>query len=389
MLDAFRAALDERRDHDLHRRLDTVHGIDFVTNDTLGLSRHPMVVEGVRRRLAGGGSVGAPASRLLAGHTEAHAGLEARLAAWKGTEAALLLPSGWQANMALLGAVLGPGDRAISDALNHASLIDGLRASRCRKEIVAHRDVEAIVRALRSPRWTGRGSGRTVLVTESLYSMDGTIAPLDVYAELCAEVGASLVVDDAHATGLWGTRGSGLVEHFDVSEQVLAITSTGGKALGVGGAWIAGSQVLVDYLINVARPFIFSTAVPLVTVHALDAALDVVEAEPERRRRVHALADRLRDRLGMHGEGPIVPVLIGGAAEALAAAAALREQGFDIRAVRPPTVADGSSRLRVSIHADHDVATIDRLARALKPLTGARSSGATPVEEPAAVEVLA
>lgn len=370
-LDHLAATREALAREDLLRELAPGSGLDLVTNDYLGLARdagfRAAAAAAVTAAVAAGEPLTAPASRLLAGHTEHHRRVEDRLAAFKGTEAALLFPSGYQANVGLLTALLGPDDRAISDELNHAILIDGLRLSRCHKVIVPHGATAAVEDELRRP-WPGR----TVLVTESLFSMDGDVAPLDAWADLADRHGAGLIVDDAHATGLFGEeRGSGLVERFGIAERVLAVTSTGGKALGVAGAWVGGPRAVVEHLVQRCRAFVFSTAVPPLLLLALEVALDAVAAEPERRRRVLASAARLRHRLtalGLHvvaGEGPIVPVILGGNERALEVARRLRSQGFDVRAVRPPTVPEGTSRLRLSVHADHRWEDLERLATAL------------------------
>jgi 8-amino-7-oxononanoate synthase len=351
-------------------------GIDFCSNDYLGLSRDPLLRAAVAERLAAlppGAPLGAPASRLLRGNTPLHEALERRLAAFKGTEAALLFPSGYQANVGLLTALIAPGDRALSDALNHASLIDGLRLSGCRRVVFDHLDAAAVERELARPH----PGGRTWLVTESLFSMDGDVAPLDVYAALAARHGAELVVDDAHATGLFGAaRGSGLCEELGIERRAAAIVSTFGKAAGLAGACVAGSRVLVDFLLSRCRAFVFTTAPPPLLLLGLDAALDRMTAEPERRARALAQAERLRQRLAAHGvarpggAGPIVPVLLGDNGRALAAADRLAARGFDVRAIRPPTVPAGTARLRISVHADHTEADIDGLAAALADVLG-------------------
>src|SRR6202035_5264214 len=247
-------------------------------------------------------------------------------------------PSGYQANLGLLTALLSPADRALSDRQNHASLIDGLRLSGCARTIVPHLDAAAFARELGRPH----SGGRTFLVTESLFSMDGDVAPLDAYAELAERHGACLIVDDAHATGLFGAaRGSGLAERCGVERRALAVVSTLGKALGLAGAFVAGLRVVIDYLVNRCRPFVFTTAPPPLLLHAVEAALDILEAEPDRRLRVLLLAGRLRAGLrtmgveGVEGagEGPIVPVVLGDNERALSAAAELRRRGFDVRAV--------------------------------------------------------
>jgi len=365
-------------------------GIDFASNDYLGLAADP----GFRREILAGlaalppdATLTAPASRLLGGETAVHARLERRMAAFKGTEAALLFPSGYQANVGLLAALLGPGDRAISDAANHASLIDGLRLSGCERVIVPHLDLGVVERELARPPAPGRPAGRTVLVTESLFSMDGDVAPLDRYAELAGRHGAALMIDDAHATGLFGdARGSGLAERFGVERRALAIVSTFGKALGVAGAFVAGPRVLVDYLVNRCRTFLFTTAPPPLLLHAAEVALDRLAAEPGRRERALALAARLRGRLAEAGlggtmpaagkiSGPIVPVVLGGNERATAVAAEVSRRGFDVRAVRPPTVPDGRACLRISVHADRTETEIDALAAAVAEAVDRVDSG--------------
>lgn len=371
LLDDLAARLAAREQGGLVRRLALPAGRDVTSNDYLGFAADPALRERILARLdsePADAPVGAAAARLLRGTHPAHLALELRLAALTGQPAALLLPSGYQANLALLGALLGPADRALSDAANHASIIDGLRLSGCHKVIVPHLDVDALAAALATPH----PGGRTVVVTESHFSMDGDVAPLDRIAALCARHGAGLIVDEAHAIGLWGeARRGGLVEHFGIEDDVLAVVGTGGKALGLAGAWIAGPQVVIDTVVNFGRGFVFSTAVPPLTVAALDAALDHLAAHPERGPRVRAAAHGLRTVLSAAGldvrgaaDSPIVPVVLGDNERAMAVAARVRECGFDVRAVRPPTVPAGSARLRLSVHANHDQATLAALADA-------------------------
>ncbi len=344
---------------------------DFCSNDYLDLSRDPRLREFLIGRLqeeAGSRPVSAPSSRLLRGNTQHHRLLEERLARFKGTEAALIFPSGYQANLGLLSALMGPRDRVVSDRLNHASIIDGIRLSGARKIIHPHRDLEAMRTALSSPH----PRGRTFLITESLFSMDGDIAPLDQYADLAEEWGADLIVDDSHATGLFGARsGSGLTEHFGIEKRVAAIISGCGKGLGVAGAFVAGPRTVIEYLINTCRSFIFTTSTPPLLLYALEAALEIIRSDPERRERVLKLSRRLRRRLRAQGldtldsAGPIVPVILGDNRSALAVAHRLREQGLDVRALRPPTVPAGTARLRISVHANHTPEQLDRLCRVL------------------------
>ena len=351
------------------RCLDVPRGIDFCSNDYLGLARHPELRPRLAKRLSDPEiELTAPASRLLRGHTESHKRLEHRLAEFTGHEAALVFPSGYQANVGTLSALLRPEDRVLSDQQNHASLIDGMRLSGAQKVIVPHLDVDAFARELARPH----PGGQTYLVTESLFSMDGDIAPLDRYVELVERHNAALIVDDAHATGVYGqARSSGLVEQFGVEDRVLAVVTTFGKALGAAGACVSGSRVLIDYLINHARAFIFSTASLPLQGHVVHVALDLLTEEPWRREQLHRRADRLRQRLRAGGldclasQGPIVPVVLGVNERALDVAARVCARGFDVRAIRPPTVAPGTSRLRISAHADHTEAEIDAVSDAV------------------------
>jgi 8-amino-7-oxononanoate synthase len=371
LADELRRRLGDLEAAGLYRQLLPPAGLDFASNDYLGLGRDPALRRDLLARLAAlppETPLFAPASRLLAGTLRAHLALEARLARFKGTAAALLFPSGYQANVGLLSALLGPGDRAISDAANHASLIDGLRLSGCARRLVPHLDLAAIERELATPH----PGGRTFLVTESLFSMDGDVAPLDRYADLAERHGASLIVDDAHATGLYGEeRGSGLTESFSVENRVAAVVSTLGKACGASGAFVAGSRELIDFLVNRCRSFLFTTASSPLLVYTVEVALDRMAAEPERRGRVQVLAERLRSRLRAAGfdclasQGPLVPVVLGDNRRAVEVARELGDRGFDVRAARPPTVAPGTARLRISVHADRTEAEIDALAAAL------------------------
>lgn len=363
---ALKDGLARLAEENLARTLEPGSGVDFTSNDYLGLSAAPVFRQRISR-LIENQPLSAPASRLLRGTHQAHLDLEKKLAAFKGTEAALIFPTGYQANIGLLSALMGPDDRVFSDELNHASIIDGLRLSGAQKCIYGHLDRAELQEELSRPH----PGGRTFIVTESYFSMDGDIAPLGHYAELAAKYSASLLVDDAHATGIFGPkRGSGLAEEFAVEGRCSAIVSTFGKALGSFGAFVGGSRVLIDWLINRSRPFIFSTATPPLLLELMEAGVDLC-GDPAPRTRLHSLAKRLRDTLSEGGldcsssRGPIVPVVIGANEAALAAARKLREEGLDVRAVRPPTVAPGSARLRISVHADHSEGDLDRLAAGL------------------------
>lgn len=343
------------------------------SNNYLGLAAHPALAEGGMAAIREAGC-SATGSRLLSGNLALHERLEQRLAAFKGSEAALLFNSGYTANLGTLTALAGKGDLIVSDRLNHASLIDGCRASGAEVAIAPHRDVEAVVRLL-----DRQGFRRRFLVTDGVFSMDGAIAPLPELMPLCLRFEATLVLDEAHATGVMGRTGRGTLEHFGLVEEAVqgeanrpsaqlpGIIQIGtlGKALGGFGAFVAASRPVCDWLLNRARPFVFSTALPPAVLGAALAALDVLDAEPERRERLHSNAQRLRSGLRdlgyrvPEGETPIVPVLVGEPDAALALAQALREEGVLAMAVRPPSVPEGTSRLRVTAMATHTAADLE------------------------------
>jgi len=359
--DRFSAILTELRTAGLLRQMRLPGGIDLVSNDYLGLARHPYLVEAMRTALvdlpAGSGG-----SRLLRGHHGIFERIEERLAAFSGAEAALLFGSGYAANIGLLQAVVSPDDLILSDARNHASLIDGARLTKANTVVYPHHDLHALASALAQPR-----RGRAIVITESVFSMDGDLTPLRDVAEVAERLGAVLIVDEAHATGLYGSRGSGCVEELGLRGQVLATIHTGGKSLGSGGAWVAGSRALCDVLVNRARSFIFSTAPLPLLAAALDAGLDMVEREPLRRREVHRKSALLRRALmeqHVHagGESPIVPIIAGSNEAAVALQSSLMAAGFDVRAIRPPSVAAGTARLRVTVRYPVDDGDLHRFA---------------------------
>jgi 8-amino-7-oxononanoate synthase len=372
-VDARMRSLDE---NGLRRTLRQPAGIDLSSNDYLGFAHHPRIKAAMAAAVEreGAGSTG---SRLLRGERDSFAALERRFAQFKGTERALYFSSGYLANIAVMTTFAEAGDVIISDAHNHASLIDGMRLSSARREIVPHNDVGAVRSALdRAGSASAKASsdkeaGEYFVVVESLFSMDGDEAPLADYAELCAERAAHLIVDEAHAVGIYGSRGSGLIDEHGVAEQVFLSISTAGKALGVAGAFVAGPAWAIEYLIQRARPFIFSTAAPPSLASAIYASLTLVEQEPERRERVRELAARLRSRLTEAGVpiGPgtshIVPVLIGDNDAAVAVADILQRDGFDVRAIRPPTVPPGTARLRVSVNANLTEGAIEQFVVSL------------------------
>jgi 8-amino-7-oxononanoate synthase len=356
----------------LRRSLRPPSGIDLSSNDYLNLAADPRVASRFAEaaRVDGCGSTG---SRLLRGDREAFAAIERRFAAFKQTERALYFSSGYLANLAVLTALTERGDVVFSDEHNHASLIDGLRLSRATVVIFPHNDVGTLTELIA----TRTGSAAvTAIVVESLYSMDGDRAPLRQLAQLCAATGSTLIVDEAHAVGAAGPRGSGLIEEHSLDPNDCVSVNTAGKALGAAGAFVAGPGWAIDYLIQRARPFIFSTAAPPAIAAAIDASLDIVAAEPERRDALKARARRLRRRLHAAGiaaaddDSHIVPIMIGDNRRAVAVAASLQADGFDVRAIRPPTVPPGTARLRVSVNAGLSEAAldafVDRLAITLR-----------------------
>lgn len=341
-------------------------GIDLSSNDYLGLANHRFIKERMAEAVLNGGC-GSTASRLLRGHRAGFASIENRFAEFKGTEAALYFGSGYAANLGMLTTFLEPEDVVFSDEMNHASLIDGLRLARARRVIFPHCDVKAVAKLL-----TENGSnGQRFLVTESLFSMDGDRAPLAEYAEICRSTNCALLVDEAHAVGIYGARGSGLIEEAGIDSEVFLSINTAGKALGVCGAFAAGPGWAIEYLIQRARTFIFSTAPPPALTAALEAALTAISDEPDRRHRLAELTDHLHKILVEKGICPpgshsqIIPVIIGDNDRAVSVAASLQEQGFDVRAIRPPTVPEGTARLRISVNANLDPDTLSRFAEVL------------------------
>jgi 8-amino-7-oxononanoate synthase len=342
-------------------------------NNYLGLAKHPALRAAATEAIARYGC-GTGSSRLIAGHFDLHATVERALAAVKGTEAALLFASGYQANLATVSALVGPGDHVYSDALNHASIIDGCRLSRATVHVYPHRDVPALeVQLAASPP-----AGRRLIVTDSVFSMDGDRAPLAALVTLAEHYHSWLMIDEAHATGVMGNHGGGLADAEGLAGRVTVQMGTLGKALGSAGAYVAGSQALVDVLVNRARGFVFSTGLPPASVAAAGAALELVRSEPERRDALAANAAFLRDglrALGLDARGDthIVPVMVGDNARAVALADALRVRGVLAHAIRPPTVPPGTARLRVTPMATH---TRPQLERALAAFAdAARATG--------------
>jgi 8-amino-7-oxononanoate synthase len=354
------------RDDGLERVLRPPAGIDLSSNDYLGLARHPHLMRAMADAVARDG-VGSSGSRLLRGEREAFSNVERRFASFKQTERSLYFSSGYLANLAVLTTLPERGDVIYSDERNHASLIDGVRLSAANRVILPHNDPAALARALA----VHPASGQAFVVIESLFSMDGDVPALAEYAAICRAAGATLIVDEAHAVGIYGERGSGLIEAAGIARDVCVSINTAGKALGVAGAFVAGPGWAIDYLIQRARPFIFSTAPPPSLAAALEASLDIVDAEPERRA---TLANRVRLLRGAlrtagidipDGSTQIIPIVLGDNDRAVQAAAALQAQGFDVRAIRPPTVPPGTARLRIPVNVTLSEDVLTRFAGAL------------------------
>ncbi len=341
--------------------------LNLTSNNYLGLAGDPRVVEAsAAAARAYGASVSA--SRLLCGSTPLHEELEARLAALKGHEAALLYSSGYLANLGVLTALARPGDAIFSDALNHASIIDGCRLSGAGTTIYRHGDADHLAELL-----AATPARRRLIVSETVFSMDGDVAPLVALVELARTHDALLVLDEAHATGVLGPNGEGALAALGLDPEGIVIVGTLSKALASAGGFVASSATVIDYLVNRSRPFIFNTALPPASVGAALTALDIVAAEPERRARLDALATRLRDGLVAAGYPPsesetaIVPLLLGSADAALAVERRLRDAGILSRAIRPPTVPEGTARIRFNLIATHTPDDIDRVLVAVPP----------------------
>jgi 8-amino-7-oxononanoate synthase len=347
--------------------------IDFSSNDYLGLASDPRIAEAAARALRDAGT-GAAAARLISGNHPLHEALEDALARFKRAPAALLFPSGYAANTAAIPALVGRPDAVYSDALNHASLIDGCRLSRAALHVFPHGDVDALDALLRADEGRYR---RRLIVVDAVFSMDGALFPLDALAEVAERHGAWTYVDDAHGTGVLGREGRGSPEHWGVEGRIDVVMGTLGKALGTAGAFVAGSEVLREWLLNRARSFVFTTGSPPAVAAAALAALRIAEEEPWRRARLRANARRLREGLAALGrpapgepDGHIVPVLVGEAEETMRAGRRLLERGFLAGAVRPPTVPAGTSRLRLTLSAAHTPEQIDGLLAAIREVLG-------------------
>ncbi|QVL32615.1 8-amino-7-oxononanoate synthase [Telmatocola sphagniphila] len=362
--------LEELTQQGRFRSLRLPAGIDFSSNDYLGYGNGRLPIPDSSTTLP----VSGMASRLLRGQHAIWDQVEAALSNWHSGSSILMMTSGYAANEGLISTVIEPGDWVATDELNHACIIDGLRLSRPRKFSYRHNDLNQLEEGLRSES-AKRPEGREMFViTESVFSMDGDKAPLKQIAELCEKYGTHLIVDEAHSTGCYGDSGSGCVDAAGLSQRVLATMHTGGKALGVPGAYIRGSELLKKFLINRCRHLIFTTALPPAIGSWWLAAIERVKADTIGREQLHRNSHAFREALisqGIHPWGTeyVVPVILGDDPKAVRAATKLQEQGFDIRAIRPPSVPLGTARLRISIHADHDPESLRRVADAVVEAT--------------------
>jgi 8-amino-7-oxononanoate synthase len=340
--------------------------VNFGSNDYLGLAAEPRLAAAAAEAALALGC-GAGASPLVTGHVEAHRRLEQRLAEFEGAAASLLFSSGYAANLGAISALVGREDAIFADEKNHASMIDGCRLSRATVHVYPHRDANALATLLAARK----GFRRRLIATESVFSMDGDIAPLVEIAELAAEHDCILLVDEAHATGVFGARGRGVAESLGVEDKIDMRIGTLSKALGCSGGFVCGSRRLIDWLVNAARPYVFSTALAPPVAAAGSAALEVVRDEPERRVELLRRADDLRARLIGGGwsigesASQIIPLVAGEAAQALAWSERLRAAGLLVPAIRPPSVPNGQSLLRVSLTWRHTPAMIEQLVEAL------------------------
>ncbi|RPI50424.1 MAG: 8-amino-7-oxononanoate synthase [Deltaproteobacteria bacterium] len=340
--------------------------VDFSSNDYLGLADHPALIEGAKKAMEKWGT-GARASRLMSGDLEIHHRLEAAIAALKGKEAGLLFGSGYLANTGIIPALCGRNDVIYSDRLNHASIVDGILLSRARFYRFRHNDLNHLEDLLKNHRSRYR---RALIVVESVYSMDGDKASVSELLELRGRYGAMLMIDEAHAIGVFGTKGEGIISQTG-ADAVDVILGTFGKALGGYGAFVAVSNRMKQFLLNRARTFIFSTALPPAVIGANLAAVKLLEEEPERRSRVCELASELKqalkEEMGLNtpSTSQIVPVMVGDSQSVLSLAESLRDAGFFVKAIQPPTVPEGTARIRLSVTANHSSKDVSQLLEAM------------------------
>lgn len=349
----------------VHLNVDGLTVINFCSNDYLGLANHPEVVAAFKVGTECYG-VGSGSAHLICGHSHAHHALEEELAEFTGRERALLFSTGYMANLGVISALLGRGDCVLEDRLNHASLLDGGLLSGARFRRYHHADIEDLEGKLSSCE------ARTLVVSDGVFSMDGDLAPLPALAELTNRHQAGLLIDDAHGVGVLGKHGGGIVEHFGLTEnQVPILMGTLGKAFGTFGAFVAGSEDLIEMLIQQARTYVFTTALPAAVAEATRASLRLLRFESWRRDKLRHLIARFRTGAEQQGlklmasDTAIQPVLIGDSHRATAVGRRLLEQGFWVGAIRPPTVPEGTARLRITFSANHEEQQVDALLDAL------------------------
>lgn len=383
--------LDRRQKEHLYRRrrvsssaqgpellLDGKPLLSFCSNDYLGLANHPQLIEALKLGAEKYG-VGSGAAHLVNGHSAAHHALEEELAEFTHRPRALLFSTGYMANQGVITALLGRQDTVYEDRYNHASLIDGGLLSRAHMKRFNHADVSMLERQL-----AGQRGGEALVATDGVFSMDGDIAPLPELARLCREQGAWLMVDDAHGLGVLGDQGGGTLEHFDLGiDEVPILMGTLGKGLGSFGAFVAGSEALIETLIQQARSYIFTTATPPAVAEATRAALRLTQQEGWRREKLAQLIAAFHQgaaEIGlplMASETPIQPILAGCSEQALKWSGALEADGILVTAIRPPTVPEGSARLRVTLSANHTLEQVNRLLSALDRLNIPRDPAAS------------
>jgi 8-amino-7-oxononanoate synthase len=352
-------------------------GIDFSSNDYLALANAPRMRKAISAAIEAGTPIGAGGSRLLRGNCEEHESLEAEAAQFFGTESAIFFASGYLANFAVLTTLPQGGDLLVLDSLVHASIHEGARAGRAEFRFSPHNEPDPVEATIREWRSQG-GRGRVWIVVESLYSMDGDFAPLEDLFAIAQRHDAFLMVDEAHATGVYGEQGRGLTAPYDGREDLVAV-HTCGKALGAAGALVTTTKILRDFIVNRCRPFIFSTAPSPLMAVAVKEALAVLREEPARRERLRNLIAFAHRKIGARHDwrlsgSQILPLIVGDNGRAMALAAALQARGFDIRGIRPPTVPQGTARLRISLTNNVGEEDVRAMLDALAEETGGEST---------------
>ncbi len=349
--------------------IDGQYYLSFCSNDYLGLANHPEVAADLRQAAQDFG-VGSGASHLVSGHSRVHCQLEDELAQYTGRERALLFSSGYMANIGVIVALLGRGDTVLQDRLNHASLLDGGLVSRAKLVRYKHNDLSDL-----NFRLSQVQSGKKLIAVDGVFSMDGDIAPLDQLSSLADSAHAWLMVDDAHGLGVLGANGGGTTEHYGLSQaDVPILMGTLGKAFGVSGAFVAGSSALIETLIQYARSYIYTTAMPSVLAAAILRSLKVARSESWRREKLNRLIERFRcgaSQLGLSllpSKTPIQPIVLGDAEKTVQAGKRLKEKGLLVGIIRPPTVPNGSARLRITLSAAHEMSDVDKLLDGLEGL---------------------